>query len=191
MAQPRAIKLAIKKQNLIKEITMMIKNKQALKKARIFCLTLSLLLNITAQLQAVQEDIEGKSSSLNFTVAYTGKGVKLCIIDGYFDPQSDTRLSLTQSTQKAFRGKSSDMLTSTAQVLGRDHANHVSSIIHLKAPQAVMRIIDLNNEPFVKDTGSHNARLIAAIDAAIASEVAFINISQRISPDTDWDGKRI
>jgi len=114
--------------------------------------------------------------------------IKLGIIDGHFDPYSDTKNVLSKSTKDAYVGQNRFKVADRAHLLGHDHANHVASSVHNIIPKAELRVIDLNSEPsLLRRTG--NARLIAALDEAIRSEVSFINISLRISPDGDWNGK--
>jgi hypothetical protein len=174
---------------------MFIRNQQQLKNAKIIYFTLSLLINASFQIQAM--DIEGLDNTKKIigiqkpALGLTGYQTKIGIIDNYFDPRSDTRDSLSKSTKRAFSGQDPQLVAFRAHAseLGEDHANHVSSIIHRIASKARLRVIDMYNEPVVKDELGNNARLIAAIDAAIESKVDFINISQRVSPDDDWNGK--
>ncbi|MBY0500644.1 MAG: S8 family serine peptidase [Alphaproteobacteria bacterium] len=168
---------------------------QQQKKAKLIYFTMSLLVNTLQQTQAREvEDLEKTSriiGSLHPATGLSGYNIKVGIIDGNFDPNSNTRNFLTHSTKKAFSGKDKEVLARQAQAtrLGRDHANHVTSIIHEVAKGTSLRVIDMYNDPAVREASSHNARLIASIDAAIRSKVDFINISQRISPDDDSNGK--
>lgn len=174
---------------------MYIKTLQQQRTAKIIYFTLSLLINASLQTQARNVDTLDDTKRITVaqkkTLGFTGYGTKIGIIDGYFDPKSDTENVLSKSTKLAFSGKDPQLVVTLAQSgsFGGDHANHVSSIIHRKALRAELRVIDIYNEPSVKDAGNHNARLIAAIDAAIESKVDFINLSLRISPDNDVDGK--
>lgn len=118
-----------------------------------------------------------------------GRDVKIAIIDGYFDPNSDTRNALSTSTKAAYKEKNLNQVADIAHWIGGNHANHVSSSIHNVVPNAELRVIDLNNDPSVCDKVQDNARVIAAIDKAIESKVDFINISRRIAPDGDWVGQ--
>ena len=174
---------------------MFIRTQQQLKNAKIIYFTLALLINTSLQTQAKDTEELGDAKGIigvqKSSEGLTGYNTKIGVVDGYFDPKSDTQNSLSKSTKRTFLGQDSQLVASKAHTrgLGDDHANHVSSIIHHIAPQAKLRVIDMYNEPSVRDASSHNARLIAAINAAIESKVDFINISQRISPDSDWEGK--
>ena len=174
---------------------MSIKTEQQLKTAKIIYFSLSLLINTSLQIQAKDigeldlDDVKRIIGVQKPAVGLMGYRTKIGIIDGYFDPKSDTESSLSKSTKRAFSKQAPQSVAFRAHAIGHDHANHVSSIIHQIAPKAKLRVIDMYDEPSVKDASGHNARLIAAINAAIKSKVDFINISQRISPDNDGDGK--
>src|SRR5262249_18529518 len=91
---------------------------------------------------------------------------------------------------RAFAGEDPELVAQRAKSLGENHANYVSSIIHEIAKKARLRVIDIYDEPSVKDAGEYNDYLIAAVNAAIESDVDFINISIRIHPnDNGWNGK--
>lgn len=156
---------------------------------------MSALLDTSLQLQAKHftelSEVENIIGRKKPTIKSTGHNTKVGIIEGYFDPRSDTKNSLSKSTKSTFVGQNSQLVAfqAHAEDLGGNHANHVSSIIHQLAPEAQLRVIDMYHEASVRCFSSHDARLISAIDAAIASKVNFINISQRISPDTDQNGE--
>ncbi|OJX10141.1 MAG: hypothetical protein BGO77_03235 [Caedibacter sp. 37-49] len=117
-----------------------------------------------------------------------GKNIKAGIIDGFFDPHSDTQAVLSHVTKDAYQGQNPRQVVYNAQNYGHDHANHVASSIHNMAPRTELRVIDVNNDPSVLHAGQGNARLIAALDEAIRAKLDFVNISLRIAPDRDWNG---
>lgn len=172
---------------------MIIQNRQHLKKAKIISLTLFFLVNISSQIYAREngefDDLKSVIGTQKSTIKVTHYTSKIGVIDGYFDPRSDTRGSLTASSEEPFLGRDPKGLARRAHEEGEDHANHVSSIIHHLVPDSRLRVISLNDEPSIKDESSYNARLIKAIDVAIKSKVDFINISLMIHPDNDENGK--
>jgi hypothetical protein len=172
---------------------MLLQTKRQLKSTKIIYFTLSLIINTSLPTQAAEKEDYYEEACYNKRNCRKIRSYnsKLGVIDGYFDPRSDTRRSLSQSTESPFLDKDPQLVAYRAHSsrMGGDHANHVSSIIHQIAQGAKLRIIDVYDEPSVKLKIGHTARLVAAIDAAIESKVDFINISQRISSDTDWNGE--
>lgn len=171
---------------------MCLRNIKKFKKQKVVLTSLACLLLSTSQLVASyslgEENQRQMINAHRLPASVAGQGVKVGIIDDYFDPNSDTRDSLSKSTCLAFVGQNAHVLVEKAHKLGHDHSNHVASSIHNIAPGAELRIIDLNNEPSLQSKTDGCMRLIAAIDEAIKSKVSFLNISLRISPDGDWNG---
>ncbi len=172
---------------------MIIQKRQRLKRNKIIFFTLSLLVNISSQVYAREngefDDSKSIICSQKPAIKVTHYTSKIGVIDLNFDPRSDTRGSLTQSAEEPFLEEDPGELAWRAHKEGKDHANHVSSIIYHIVPDLRLRMISLRDEPSIKDEPSYNVRLIKAIDGAIKSKVDFINISLKIHPDNDENGK--
>ena len=135
-----------------------------------------------------EEDQRSLINAQQLLTSVEGRNIRAGVIDGFFDPQSDTYNVLSQATKDAYQGRNARQVVYNAQMNGHDHANHVASSIHNVAPQTELRVIDLNNDPSVLQAGQGNARLIAALYEAIRAKLDFVNISLRIAPDYDWNG---
>jgi len=128
---------------------------------------------------------EEQKQLIGANVSADGSNVKVAIVDSYFDPNQYTHGVLSPNTLQNYEGKDKAMLAEKASQFGLNHANYTANIFHSIAPAAELRMIDLRNELSLQGKEIGNERVIAAIDEAIRSKVDFINISLRISPDSD------
>lgn len=175
------------------EIIMMVQNLNKIKRQTTVLRSLAFLMLSSslsyASYELKEEDQKKVINAYHVAPNINERNIKIGIIDGHFDPNSDTRDALSMSTKATYKGKNSHHVAYRAQEYGGDHANHVSSSIHNVVPTAELCVIDLHNQPSLLNKAQGNARLIAALNEAMTSKVDFINISLRIAPDHNWDGE--
>jgi subtilisin family serine protease len=126
-----------------------------------------------------------------------GKGVKVAIIDSTFSYKCDTEHALSSTCILAKPSTHTPdfwkKFKATTGKVSKHHANHVASIIAGEeigiAPEAKLKIIDLENDPSLAHIKEYEDRIVKAIDLAIKSGVHFINLSQNIFPENQPEGK--
>jgi hypothetical protein len=128
---------------------------------------------------------EEQKQLIGANVSATGAEVKVAMIDSYFDPHQHINGLISPATLKNYENKDKAVLAEKAAKFGLNHANYTAGIFHSVASGAELQMIDLRNEIGIQDKELGNKRVIAAIDEAIKNKVDFLNISLRISPDSE------
>ncbi len=122
-----------------------------------------------------------------------GKGKKITVIDGWFDSRvKSLGKVLSGSTRKhAIKSGKDFYKTSHFNAVRFGHANTVVDILATIAPKSEIRVIDTCSESGVMRPnygGVDSTIYVPAIERAINSGAAFINLSVKLAPtNSDWD----